>query len=50
MAIGFFFSIYLETVISGSSENVNTTGFHHGPDLLLVRFVFWKAARALGFS
>jgi hypothetical protein len=30
MAMGFFLGVYLETVISDCSENVNTTGFHHG--------------------
>jgi hypothetical protein len=50
MAIGFFFGIYLETVISGGSENVNAASFHHGPDLLLIRFVILKVARSFVFS
>jgi hypothetical protein len=50
MAIGFFFGIYLETVISGSPEYVNPTSFHHGPDLLLIRFVILKVARSFIFS
>jgi hypothetical protein len=50
MAICFFFGVNLEPVISGGSENVNTACFHHGPDLLLTRFVILKVARSFIFS
>ena len=50
MAIGFFFGIDCEPVISGGSENVDTASFHHGPDLMCICLAVWWIARTLAFS
>jgi hypothetical protein len=30
--MGLFAGIDVEAIVSGSFENINTAGFHHGPD------------------
>lgn len=48
--MGFFLGIDIETIISGGSENVNTTGFHHGSDFLFDRGRLLKVTRTFTFS
>jgi hypothetical protein len=49
-AIGFFLGVNLKTIVSGCSENINTTSLHHGSDPIFCFLGFLKITRTSTFS